>query len=355
MKRRGKRKSKFAGKVANNAERQRNKASSYGYLALPRGVNIFKEEPGSRMLLDIMPYKVTDAKHPDRDDELEIATPESLWYKRPFKLHRSIGPNNDSVVCPNSIGKKCPICEHRAKLISDGADWDDETVKALRSSDRNLYVVIPKGHKKYDEKPHIWNISQFLFQSKLNDELGEDEDLGVFPDLEEGLTLRIRFSEETFGGNTYADTSRIDFEARDAAYSEEILKDIPALDDVIPIPNYASVERLFFQLDDEDEDDGKVRRTRKTTTQQGDTDPEPEEQAEGEEEQEEQEEQQEEQEESDEDKKRNARRRKREEAKEENCPHGHKFGVDTDEFDECSKCEVWNECMDRLEANQAGG
>ena len=31
------------------------------------------------------------------------------------------------------------------------------------------------------------------------------------------------------------------------------------------------------------------------------------------------------------------------------CPHGHKFGVDTDEKDECASCEKWDDCMDEKE------
>ncbi len=51
--------------------------------------------------------------HPDRDEEYGIAVPGSLWYKRPYWLHRGVGPENVSIVCPSSIGKKCPICEYR--------------------------------------------------------------------------------------------------------------------------------------------------------------------------------------------------------------------------------------------------
>ncbi|MCK9520637.1 MAG: hypothetical protein M0R74_16680, partial [Dehalococcoidia bacterium] len=146
---------KFKGGVSRNAAKQ-SRGAQYGHLNLPKGIRIFKEEPKARVDLDILPYEVTSDVHPDRDDEYGIAVPGELWYKRPYWLHRNIGSNNTTVVCPTSIKKPCPICEYRAQLLKDGADYKDETVQSLRASLRNLYVVIPKGNKNFLEEPHIW-------------------------------------------------------------------------------------------------------------------------------------------------------------------------------------------------------
>ena len=263
--------SSFRDKIAQNAQQQRSKLSNHGHLTLPRGVNVFKEEPGSRVSLDILPYVVTDDSHPDRDDDVETAVKGSQWYRRPYKLHRNIGADNSSVVCPGSINKKCPICEYRAKLLDEGTKWDDESVRALRPSRRNLYYVVPKGVKKFEEKPHIWDISQFLFQAKLNDELEENDEFCVFPDLDEGLTLRIRFSEEKLGSNTYAETARIDFEQRDYKYTSDQVEKLPSLDDVLSVKTYKEVEKLFLDQDEDDDDDqdddDEDERSRRRATQ----------------------------------------------------------------------------------------
>lgn len=244
----------FRDKVAGNAKQQKSRASSFGYLELPKGVSLFKEEPGSRVRLDILPYIVTDERHPDRDDELETAIPGSEWYRRPFKVHGNIGVNRTMIVCPSSIGKKCPVCQHRAKMLSEGASWQDEAVRALRPRDKNLYAVVPLGQPKYEEVIHIWDISQFLFQDKLNDELEEDDAHSIFPDPEEGLTLRIRFSEETFGKNVFAETSRIDFEERDQPYTQKTLNQVPHLDDLLIIKDYDTIDRMFKEVESQDED-----------------------------------------------------------------------------------------------------
>ncbi len=392
-----KKRSSFRDKVSADTQRQKTQASSYGYLNLPKGVNIFTAEPGGRMNFDIMPYEVTDEKHPDRNDQLQIAIPGELWYKRPFKTHRNIGVDNDTVVCPTSIGKPCPICEYRAKRLKEGADKDE--TDAMKASLRNLYVVIPIGHKKLEEKPHIWDISQYLFQNLLNDELEENEDNAVFPDLEEGLTLKVRFDSKQFGkGNPYAEASRIDFIERDSVYDEDILKDIPNLDEVLKILTYKQLEAKFFETSDEDlaDEDDELEQTeeqggspkksirRKKTV----TPPAPKEDEEDEEEEDEEDKfipddgyitcvacggtgknskgkpclacdgtgqipEDEDEDEDQEEKPKPTRKAKptKSEGKagKNKCPHGHVFGKDCDDFDECDECEKWDECCDASE------
>jgi len=357
------RKNRFRGKVSKDSQRQKAQASQFGYLNLPKGIQMFQEEPG-RVWLDILPYKVTDEKHPDRDDELGIAVPGELWYKRPFKIHRNVGVNNETVVCLTSIGKRCPICEYRAKLRKEGGN--EEEVAALRPSRRNLYVVVPKNNKKYDEEPHIWDISQYCFQDLLNDEIEEDEEVAGFPDLEDGLTLKIRFSEEKFGKNTFSMASRIDFIDRDEAYDESILDEVPNLDEILEVLPYKRMEAKFFELDEaeeetedeEEEDDipdfSSKRKRRKLK--------EPEEEEEEEEEEEDKPKQKsgskpvkaEEEPEEEEEEEPPARRTKRNKKKKtaNKCPYGHVFGKDCDEYpDDCDECDLWDECIEASEVD----
>ncbi len=325
------RKSNFRGKVNQDAKRQ--KTAGYGYLNLPKGVSVFNAEPGGKVRLDFLPYEVTDERHPDKDESLEIAIPGTLWYKRPFKTHRGVGVDNDSVVCLTSIGKKCPICEYRKKRVNDG-DADKEELGALKMSLRNLYVVIPLGSNKHEEEPHIWDMSWWLFQDQLNKELEEDEDYEVFPDLEEGLTLRIRFDESVIGkSKPFADTSRIDFEERDEAYDEKILDDVPNLDEVLNILSYKDLHAKFFEMEDEespeeeqdDEQESKPARKKKPMKRKTDED--------------------EDDKEEEEKPERKPRRTKQSESKDK-CPHGHKFGKECEDHDKCDDCELWNDCYD---------
>lgn len=267
----GRRPSHFRAAVLRSAAQDRSK-SAYGHLRLPRGVSVFNPKPKSLMALDILPYPVVDPHHPDRDVEFDKAIEGKLWYRRPYKLHRTVGLSNKSLVCPISIGKKCPICDyHDKEIASEKLDWNDDEAKAMRPTDRNLYYVIPKGdwtvheaRPEYEEKPYLWDMSQFLFQEKLIDEVETNESFADFPDLEIGLTLRIRFGEGKYKGNSYALTSRIDFEPRKYVYTEEVVRALASLDGVLEVKSYGEVERLFFESGDETVSDDKVTETHRT-------------------------------------------------------------------------------------------
>ena len=46
------------------------------------------------------------------------------------------------------------------------------------------------------------------------------------------------------------------------------------------------------------------------------------------------------------------RRDDKDEGKGNRCPHGHTFGDDWDDKDECGKCKVWDACGDEYENNK---
>jgi hypothetical protein len=262
--------------VSKNVEKMQSEGSSFGYMNLPKGVDIFKE-PKGRVTVDIIPYVISDKFHADLDKEagIEVGV---LWYKKPFKVHRQIGAGNgDTVVCPSTFGKPCPICEHRKKRMAEGADKDE--IKALATSKRNLYAVIPIGVKDFDEKIHIWNTTDYFVQELINKELEEQEDKVTFPDLEEGYSLKFRFDEESFAGHKYTKPSRLDFEDRDP-YDEDILDEVPDLDKCLKVLPYAELEAMLFQIDPEDvdetteledEQEEKPARRRKTVIEDEDT------------------------------------------------------------------------------------
>ena len=407
-KNKGKKESVWKKAVASNTEKQTKQASKLGYFMLPKNVKLFKETPGSKVRLDFLPYVVTDPNHPDKDEDNGVAVVGTQWYKRPFRIHRGIGVNNEYVVCPTSIGKRCPICEYRAKRQKEGAPKEELT--ALNATHRNLYIVIPKDVKDFDEVPHVWEISQFLFQDKLNEEIQEDEDNACFPALDEGKTVRIRFTEETFMKNKYADVSRIDFEDRDE-YPESLLKTVPNLDEVLQILTYKELEAKFYEVvadDDEEEDEEeevkpapkkKGRPSKKVVEEEEDEEEEDEDIDDDDDDddedidEEEDDEEEEEEEEAppkgmvkvkcvacggtgknskggvcspckgkgyklvpskksviEDDDEEETPTPKKSKGKENKCPYKHTFGEDTDSFDDCNHCKVWQACYDANDA-----
>lgn len=256
--------SAFRGKVQQAAAKASTNESSYGYLSIPKGISFYSPTAGSKEKFDILPYTVTSSKHPDRDAELEIATEGTLWYKRPYRVHRDIGVDKDRYICLTSFGKKCPICEYRAKRAQEGAT--KEELKAFNSSQRNLYAVVPRGIAKVAEEVHLFDFSDYNFQELINEELLENDAYEVFPDAEEGLTLEVRWNEAVFAGNTFAKAGRIDFRNRKTPLAEELLESVPNLDDLLQELTYAELEKIFFEMVDVEEEDEDVQPAKKSTT-----------------------------------------------------------------------------------------
>ena len=311
-----KKKGKFSGKTSQNAK-ERSSGASYGYLNLPSGISVLKIEDlmdkHQTTLFDVIPYEVTDKKHPDRNEEVEIAVEGEIWYKRPFKIHRNVGVDKDSVVCLRSFGEKCPVCEYREELRKD--DGDEDEIKSLRASDRNLYVVIPKGSKKVDEELHIFDYSDYLFQKLLEEEIQTKEEYENFPDLEEGKTLRTRWSEEKIGKNTFYEASRIDFDDRKKPYKESILKKVPNLDEVLQRLSYKDLKAKFFEQEsDEDQEDEAPKRKKKSGK---------------------------------------GKEKEKETVKKgkgkNKCPFDYRFGKDCEKHDECDDCKKWEACIEASE------
>ena len=188
--------------------------------------------------------------------------------------------------------------------------------------------------------------------------------------------------------NSFAKTSRIDFEEREQSYDDSILDDLPCLDDCLTCPTYEEVETLFHELgevpagdDPEPEPEPEkpkergLKRKRETvvkedtepeldendcvacggtginsrggvckpcggsgqkqvkknetpkpvrktkSTKKEDLEPEPEKPA-----------------------------QTRKQSKKDECPSGYRFGVDTDEYEECDECEKWDDCIESKES-----
>ena len=431
-----KKKSNFRGRVATNAKKKPNRKGGSKYLTLPEGVSLLSfDESVRKVKMDFMAYEVTDKNHPDHEE----ATVGSLWYRRPFLLHKNIGADNQKYVCRKSIGGKCPICEFQKELF----DTDKEAAIKLYPQQRYLYAPVPLDSKKHDQIPYVWDQAESLFQDCLDTELDENDENEIFPDPEEGLTLALTLKWKTIGdkGTPFPETRAIKFEERENSYDEDFLETVPNLDECLNILSYEDLKTAFFELnedtdednnDDEDEDE----KPRKKTTAKAPVKKRPVEDDDEEEEEEEDEkpvrksttakkpikkrpvEEDEDEEEDDEDekppvkltklaknvdeedrcvacvgsgkdsrgrecpickgtglkpKKKTSRKIDEEDEEEETkpvkkgtmtrntktagksdgknkCPHGYKFGVDTDKKKECDACDIWNDCIDEKES-----
>jgi hypothetical protein len=376
-----KKKSSFRGKTRKDVENQQNRSKGSNYLVLPRGVELYKPTPGKTETFDIIPYLVSIDNHPDRDEDYDIALEGEPWYKFPFRVHRDIGGEGITVICPSTFGDKCPICENKKQLLDDGEEWDD--VKHLNYSQRALYVVKPIDVKDHEEEFHVFDFSEYNFQTPLNEAIEEDEDNEDFPDLEDGKTLEVKWKKRKIGKNTYAEAVNFDFLKRDYEYEESVLKEVPCLDQLLKVLSYEKLSTLFFdgvdEADDASEEKAPAKRKKKSTMTKKKKEEEPEDDLtwndlnemeaaelsdvidskkldiDIDDYNEEDELRQAvidelglEKPKKDKSKKTPRKTTTRSKGK---CPHGHKFGKDTDEKDACDKCKIWDDCSKEYDKN----
>lgn len=345
------------GSASANAEK-RTSGANYGYLKIPKDVRVFSPETETTAVLDILPYEVTDKNHMDK---IEVGT---LWYKKPFKVHKNVGPGNDAVICPTTFGKPCPICEHRDELKGN-EDNNEDDVKKLRPSNRNLYIVKIKdydGKKKFDKKQwHLFDFSDFLFQEVFETQLKKKEGFDDFFLPEEGRSLEITFDEGSFAGNKFAKTTRVDFVPRKKQYSDDIIDEIPNLDEILTILSYDEIEAKFFGEEHTTEetpkkDKKKKKKSKKEEVVEEEEAPKKEKKSKKAKKEKVVEEEEEAPKKKDKKKKKAAeeevptkkdkksKKKVKEGTKKMPCPFKHKFGKDCDKFSECDDCEIWPEC-----------
>ena len=344
---------------ANTEKKKSEKGGGSRTVTLPDDVKFLEVKKGT-MLLDIIPYEVQSDSNP-------IVGAGELWYERTYFIHRNIGSDNAVVVCPmKTLKKACPICEHRKMLMKDW-DTNEEMIKALRPSERQLFNVI--NLDKESAGIQVLDISAYCFGEVVEKEISEgEEEWAGFPDLVDGYTVKARFGEVSLGKNSFLQADRVDFKERDD-YEDAILDEAIDLDACLNIMSAKDLENLFFEIDTSEEEEETPRRSRKAAPEP-EEDPEPEEEAprtrrtrkkpETKEEPEEEEkpksrrsrkaapEPEEDPALEEKPKSRRTRNKPEPEPEEENseCPEGGAWGIDCDKLDACNECDKWEHCMD---------
>lgn len=229
--------------VSGTMESDKQLGAKFGNITIPRGFEFIKPKIGKHLQMDFMMYEVTNPKHLDRKDETGVAVPGTYHYRMPYLCHKGIGVNNETVTCPTMYGKPCPICEHHAQLKKQDASQEELSQFGIKRW--VLYVVIPIDSDEYEEEMYLFNISQANFQKQLIEELEEKPQFRNFPDLENGYAIDARFGKGSFKGFTFPVATRIDFKDRNYAYPEEILDDVPKLDELIVLKSYEELETIL--------------------------------------------------------------------------------------------------------------
>ena len=348
-------------------------------------VQFFSPAEG-RNRINIIPYTIKSKNHPlVKKGEFEVGDKD---YVMDIFVHRGVGPSEVSVLClKNTYGKPCPICEQSALLRKQGKE---DEAGALKPSRRVFYNV---QDLKNPDVLKVFEVSHYLFEKELIDEARDDEEGGFvdFADEESGKEIKFRCSKTSKGGFEFNEFKSFSFEDRDENIPDELLESAISFDEIMNVPTYEEAEKILYGRDedddsDEDEEEDEVpakKSSKKAVAKDEDDDdaddeeepapkktakkkPAVEEDDEDEDLDEDDEEEEEkpakkpvkkskvveeddDDEQEDEDDEPPAKKPSEKEkdcgGDCKKCPFGHKFGEDTDEFDDCDDCDVWDKCI----------
>jgi hypothetical protein len=228
---------------------------------IPEGVELYKRERKGTAYLKLISYPRKDENHPDHrlGDEM---------FRRPYSVHKNLGPENRSAVCPKgTYGKRCPVCEEKERARAR-YDRDDEEGKkvigALSASNRALYLCVDVE----DDLKKLLLLDQPNSMSKgpgfgrlLEDEIDEQDASEPFPWDEDGPILKVRFGEDAFNKHAFYPAQKVDLEDAEKGQRVDFSKlgEIPSLDDCLNLLSYEALERLMMGADEEDEEKPKRR------------------------------------------------------------------------------------------------
>ncbi len=219
-------------------------------IKIPDGMKRWRPEKEGTYRIDIIPYIVGKLN--------QKAEEGTLHYECTYQVHARIGAEENSYAClKRYFGKKCPICEQRVVLGRD-PEADDDAIKALMVKDRQLFLII--DHADREAGVQLWEASYHLFGKLLETKLknADDDEYENFHSLTDGMSLRITFEERSLGKNSpsFLDAKDIEFKKRKEQYEEDLLDDLPCLDELPIEMDYDKLREIMLQLgDDKDKDE----------------------------------------------------------------------------------------------------
>ncbi len=239
------------------------KGGGESWLNLPEGVESWAPKEEGTVSLDVVPYETTVEKeiHPDG---METGT---IWYKSMIVIHRGVGPNNLSLVCPACRGLPCPIHEERNKLAKNKST--DKKVLADLNGRRMVLMNILHPKDRHKRAILCFSLANFwgsknLPGLKVDMEKGDESYLN-FWDVKDGYTLHVRFTKSDYEGKDFFQASRFDFKKRKDMDEDRTLSKSVDLDTCPNILPYDKIKKLFFQGAEDSKSKSKSSKSHKSS------------------------------------------------------------------------------------------
>lgn len=236
-----------------------------------REVSLYKMlgGPGVENVLDFLPFPITQDWYQNMQEPtgakngLEVGLAD---YKLEYAIHRRQGEAEEPVLClRKTFGHKCPICEALQEL------WDIDKGARTQNQEKMIKFLMPSWRCTYNiydyNNPEagimLWRDASYkLFEEILQGRLQIDpQGFGAFSDLTDGLTVVFEGREKSIGKNSFFEAAQFSFDARNEPWPIETLDDVFPLDQMLVIPTYDEVARIYMSLEvppnmDDDDDPG---------------------------------------------------------------------------------------------------
>jgi hypothetical protein len=269
----------------------------------------FKPKKGANKI-DVVPYLIKNKNHPlVQSKDKKIGDPDYVY---DIWEHKFIGPNKESVVCVyRSFKRPCPICEAAQAAYLEG---DEKAYKDLKAKRRCYYNVLAYDEDgKREDKMRVWDTSYAWGEAELVDaaQNGGDEPVN-FASPKNGKTVRFRavdsdLTPQKKGGEIPLKYKSFVFLDRDSI--EDYVEDALSFDEFVKVLSYEELKSAMEGEEVKEKEDSHDEEESSHKAEKDEKEP--------------------------------PRKAKGEENK---CPSNFQFGVDTDDYKECSSCKVWSAC-----------
>lgn len=192
---------------------------------------------GGEHLFNVIPYIVGN-----KDPKL---SPGEVSYILDIWVHRNIGINEDSFVCPaRNYGQACPICERQKEMRLSGTFSDDE-IKDLNPKRRAVYNVQVCDTAEEEAKGiQIWEVSHFMTERLFSELSRKPKGGGFIPFSDPDNGKMLAFNKKS--AMEYVGHKMVD---RDEPISDSLLEEAYTLDELIHIPSYEELYAAFYGED----------------------------------------------------------------------------------------------------------
>lgn len=240
---------------------------------IPPGLGMFraKKRDGDTHNLDVIAFQVTES-HLRFRSELQYSKPGKWYGERTFHVHRNIGINDEAFTClARTFGHACPVCEARAKLLEHPDPQSQDRGKALKTSERQLFLVY--DHDDTEKGIQLWDVSNWNFGKHLDRFIGgarknKRDAYRRYYHPTDGFTMRLTVSEESIaGGKNYLYTVN-EFYERETDFPDEFWDHGYDLDAMIAEIDYDTLKRIYTG-ESEDVDDPPADETPRESVRGG--------------------------------------------------------------------------------------